>query len=63
MTVTLVLPAGIADELFAAPEADVETACVLLARPVETPAGNVRLLARALHWCRMTPTWSGLLRH
>ena len=50
MTVTLVLPEQIATELFDATAADVETACVLLARQVETPSGNVRLLARALHW-------------
>ena len=50
MTVTLVLPDHIAAELFDATSADVETACVLLARHVETPGGNVRLLARALHW-------------
>ena len=50
MTVTLVLPDWIAAALFDATAADVETACVLLARQVETPGGNVRLLARALHW-------------
>lgn len=50
MTVTLVLPEGIAAELFRAGEADIETACVLLARVVETPSGETRLLGRALHW-------------
>ena len=50
MTVTLVLPELLAAELAAAVEADVETAAVLLARPVETPRGDVRLLARELHW-------------
>ena len=50
MTVTLVLPAAIAAALFDATLAEVETACVLLARHVATPSGNVRLLARALHW-------------
>ena len=50
MTVTLVVPSHIAAELFDAAENDVETACVLLARQVTTPAGNVRLLARAVHW-------------
>ena len=50
MTVTLVLPSQIAVELFDALSIDIETACVLLARQVETPGGNVRLLARALHW-------------
>ena len=50
MTATLVLPTQIASEIFDVAAADVETACVLLARHVETPGGNVRLLARALHW-------------
>ena len=50
MTVTLVLPDQIAAQLFDATAADIETACVLLARQVETHSGNVRLLARALHW-------------
>ena len=50
MTVTLVLPDQIAAKLFAATAADIETACVLLARHVETPGGDVRLLARELHW-------------
>ena len=50
MTVTLVLPDQMATELLDATAAAIETACVLLARRVETPAGNVRLLARALHW-------------
>lgn len=50
MTVTLVLPDKIAGELSEAAAADVETAGVLLARSVETPSGNVRLLGRKLHW-------------
>ncbi len=50
MTVTLVLPGQLADDVSSAAAIDVETACVLLARHVETPAGNVRLLARSLHW-------------
>ena len=50
MTVTLVLPNQIAAELFDAAAGDIETACVLLARQIDTPGGNVRLLARALHW-------------
>ena len=50
MTVTLVLPRQIADELFDAVAADVETAGVLLARHVKTPGGDVRLLARETHW-------------
>ena len=50
MTVTLVLPERIAGELLTAAAADIESACVLLARHVETPGGNVRLLAREVHW-------------
>ena len=50
MTVTVVLPDQIAAELFDAAAANIETACVLLARQVETPSSNVRLLVRALHW-------------
>lgn len=50
MTVTLVLPQQIADELFEAAAADVEAAGVLLARHVETPGGGVRLLARDIRW-------------
>ncbi len=50
MTVTLVVPEQIADELFEAAGADVETAGVLLARHVQTPCGDVRLLARGMHW-------------
>ena len=50
MTLTLVLPTNIADELSHAASLDIETAAVLLARVIETPAGNGRLLARALHW-------------
>lgn len=50
MTVTLVLQAKMAAELDAATEAEVETACVLLARQVRTPGGHLRLLARELHW-------------
>ena len=50
MTVTLVLPTRIADELFDALDIVIETACVLLARQVKTPSGHVRLLARAVHW-------------
>ena len=50
MTVTLVLPNQIADEMFEAAAADVETAGVLLARHVKTPCGDVRLLAREMLW-------------
>ena len=50
MTVTVVLPDQIAAELVEVAAADIETACVLLARHVETPGGDIRLLARELHW-------------
>ena len=50
MAVTLVLPQHIADQLLKAVAADVESAGVLLARPVETDDGNLRLLGRAMHW-------------
>ena len=50
MTITLVLPKHLADELFEAAAADVEAAGVLLARQLETPGGDVRLLGRSIHW-------------
>ncbi|HUP15118.1 MAG TPA: ThiF family adenylyltransferase [Acidimicrobiia bacterium] len=50
MTVTLVLPSSIADELHETASLEVETAGVLLARLVRTPTGNIRLLGRAMHW-------------
>lgn len=50
MTATLVLPESIADELTQAASSDVESGGVLLARHVETPSGNVRLLGREMHW-------------
>lgn len=50
MTVTLVVPEPVATELSAAATADVETGGVLLARQVETPSGNVRLLGHEVHW-------------
>ncbi len=50
MIVTLVLPESLATELLSVAQADVETAGVLLARPVTGPAGDLRLLARAVHW-------------
>ena len=50
MTVTLVLPQQIADELLDAVANEVESAGVLLAKPVETPRGDMRLLARSMHW-------------
>lgn len=50
MTVTLVLPSPVADELHEAVSRDVETAGVLLARLVRTPEGNLRLLGREMHW-------------
>ncbi len=50
MTVTLVIQDLLAAELVEATLAEEETACVLLARYVKTPRGDVRLLARELHW-------------
>ena len=50
MTVTLVLSDSLADELLEATGAPVESAGVLLARYVETPEGNTRLLARQMCW-------------
>ena len=50
MTVTLVLNDQIADELLEATSAAVESAGVLLARYVETPGGDIRLLVRELCW-------------
>lgn len=50
MTVTLVVPDFVADELRSAAHDSVETAGVMLARAVHTPAGGLRLLARELRW-------------
>lgn len=50
MSITLVVPLAVATELRSAATAEVETAGVLLARMVTTPAGDVRLLARRVHW-------------
>ncbi len=50
MTITLVLPESIADELTFALSDDVETGGVLLARHTPTPCGDVRLLSHSLLW-------------
>lgn len=50
MTVTLVVPESIADELTAALSEDVETGGVLLARHASAPSGDVRLLGHSLLW-------------
>lgn len=50
MTVTLVLPESVSVDLREKAQLDVETGGVLLARAVTTPGGNVRLLARSVHW-------------
>lgn len=50
MTVTLVLPEHIADELSTAVRDKLETAGVLLVRPVRTLSGHKRLLAREIRW-------------
>ncbi len=49
MTTTLVLPGGIADEITVASREQLERAGVLLVRRIETD-GDVRLLARCMHW-------------
>jgi molybdopterin/thiamine biosynthesis adenylyltransferase len=49
MTVTLVLPEGLASRLNDLNELEVETGVVLLASPVGTPGGDLRLLIRAFH--------------
>jgi hypothetical protein len=49
MTTTLVLPGPIADEIAVASREPLEQAAVLLARRIEAD-GDVRLLARRLHW-------------
>ena len=50
MATTLVLPQSIADDLSDAAGRHVESGAVLLARHVNTPDGNVRLLGHAIHW-------------
>ena len=58
MTVTLVLPGQVADELFEATAAAVESAGVLLAKYVETPGGIHVCSHGRCTGCRMTPTIS-----
>jgi molybdopterin/thiamine biosynthesis adenylyltransferase/proteasome lid subunit RPN8/RPN11 len=50
MTVTLVLPDSIADEIARAANEDVEVAGVLVASPVEAPNGDMRLLGNKMEW-------------
>ena len=50
MTTTLVLPRSIANELSEASSRTVESGGVLLARHIETPTGNTRLLGHAMRW-------------
>lgn len=50
MTTTLVVPEPIANELSEAASGTVESGGVLLARRVETPAGDLRLLGHAMRW-------------
>jgi len=50
LTTTLVLPQSIADELLAALQNPLETAGVLVACPITTADGSVRLLGRQMHW-------------
>lgn len=50
MTTTLVVPDSIANELSEAASGTVESGGVLLARHVETPTGNTRLLGHTMRW-------------
>jgi molybdopterin/thiamine biosynthesis adenylyltransferase/proteasome lid subunit RPN8/RPN11 len=50
MTTTLVLTDQLAAELLHAARGEVETAGVLLARRLDTPDGQLRLLGRSIHW-------------
>ena len=50
MTTTLVMPESIANELSEAASGTVESGGVLLARHVDTPAGNTRLLGHTMRW-------------
>jgi molybdopterin/thiamine biosynthesis adenylyltransferase len=50
VTVSLVVPRHVADELQTVVQAEVETAGVLLARPVTTPSGDLRFLVRDVRW-------------
>jgi molybdopterin/thiamine biosynthesis adenylyltransferase/proteasome lid subunit RPN8/RPN11 len=50
MTVTVVLPQYIADDIDAVARLPVETAGVLIASLVSTEEGNIRLLATSMHW-------------
>jgi len=49
MMVTLVLPENLASHFKDLARLEVETGGVLLAKPVDTPGGDVRLLVRAFH--------------
>ncbi len=50
MTTTLVVPASIGNELSEAASETVESGGVLLARQVETPTGDIRLLGHTMRW-------------
>src|SRR5260221_14069706 len=50
MTVSVVVPQTIAEELESAARLPVETAGVLLAGIAEAPNGDTRLLARGMRW-------------
>lgn len=49
--VTLVMPETLRSELGEAAQHDLETAGVLLARPLVAADGSIRLLATAIRWC------------
>jgi molybdopterin/thiamine biosynthesis adenylyltransferase len=50
MTVTLVATDALVSELMDAAALSIESGGVLLASPVHTPSGDLRLLARSIHW-------------
>ena len=50
MTVSLVIPEALANELRAVAKLPLETAGVLLAGVAQAPNGDIRLLARQMHW-------------
>ena len=64
MTVSLVLPQAIAEELQAAAAHSVETAGVMLASIAQAPSGDLRILARHMRWVAESSyshrEWNGL---
>ena len=52
MTITLVLPGSLADDIMRAARQDVEVAGVLIVAPMETPSGELRLLGNKMEWVK-----------